>query len=500
MRRSRRRSTADHARAGTKPQARGVKSERRRVATSTGRREPAYRLVPVADDDSKAREAIQLARDAGLTLDEFQCDILEAGMGLSGGRWAADEVVVVLSRQNGKSLVLVIRGLWGAAVAGETVLYSAHQYKAAAECFLLAKQICETEAFQQFKPKVRAAHGAEGITFASGGRLLFIARSRVSGRGFSPDVVIADEAFELNDLALSALKPSLAAAKQPQIWFASSAPHETSTVLRRLCLKGRAGTAERMTYLEWSADAELAVGDVEGWKQANPALGGRIALGSVASELDSMTEEDFARERLSRWDPTATAGVFDLDQWAVAAVLAKETDAVVGRSIGLDVNPARTRACIAAAASLADDRILVEVLREDKGVDWIVAELVGLYREDSSVTIVIDQASQARTLIPDLKEAALTVVTTDVKGMTDASALFYDHVVESRLRHLDQPVLNAAIASAAQRKVGDAWAWARRAPGANVSPLVACSLALWGVKNPTSGDFFVFLNPIGHGR
>jgi hypothetical protein len=84
--------------------------------------------------------------------------------------------------------------------------------------------------------------------------------------------------------------------------------------------------------------------------------------------------------------------------------------------------------------------------------------------------------------------------------MTDASAAFFDAVVQYRLVHLNQPVLNAAVSNAAQRPVGDAWAWSRRAQGAYVTPLVAASLAIWGVRNPTAGDFFVFLNPIGYGR
>jgi hypothetical protein len=187
-----------------------------------GSQEPTYRLTP-ENDGSRGQEAIDLALAAGLELDGFQQDWLRDGMATSGTRWASDEVVGLVARQNGKSVVLVIRSLWGPTLGGEgLVLFSSHQYKSAGECFLLAKQICETPAFARFEPKVRAAHGAEGIEFNTGGRLLFIARSRVSGRGFSPDVVIADEAFELNDLQLSALKPALAAAKQPQAWYASS--------------------------------------------------------------------------------------------------------------------------------------------------------------------------------------------------------------------------------------------------------------------------------------
>jgi hypothetical protein len=41
-------------------------------------------------------------------------------------------------------------------------------------------------------------------------------------------------------------------------------------------------------------------------------------------------------------------------------------------------------------------------------------------------------------------------------------------------------VLDAAIAGAAKRPLGDSWAWARRGLSVDISPLVAVSLARWG--------------------
>jgi hypothetical protein len=182
----------------------------------------------------------------------------------------------------------------------------------------------------------------------------------------------------------------------------------------------------------------------------------------------------------------STNGLFEAGQWDALAV-AKPPTPTSARAIGLDVNPARTRSCVAAAADLGEGRVMVEILREDKGVDWVVAELVGLHREYPDSSVVVDQASQARTLIPDLKAAGVQVVTTDVKGMTDASAGFYDATIEGRLVHLNQPVLNAAVEAATQRQVGDAWAWARRAPKGDISALVSASLAMWGLRNPLAG-------------
>jgi hypothetical protein len=38
-----------------------------------------------------------------------------------------------------------------------------------------------------------------------------------------------------------------------------------------------------------------------------------------------------------------------------------------------------------------------------------------------------------------------------------------------------------ALAGAQKRPLGDAWAWARRGAGVDISPLVAATLAKWGL-------------------
>jgi hypothetical protein len=462
-----------------------------------GSRAPAYSLIP-KHRTSKGPAAVELMARAGLTLDPAQQDVLEAFLGRSKGRWSAPEGVLIQPRQNGKSEVGIAGALY-IATSGpkKLVIYSSHEVATNNEVFGRMRDIAESSAFEEFEPRIYTANGRESIRFNNGSRIRFLARSKHQGRGFSADLIVLDECFVLSDASWSSLKPSLSASRDGLVWLLSSAPHPDSVVLRRYALRGRTAEGEGLAYFEWCAPASAAPDSFEAWAASNPALG-RVSLDAVAKEFKGMNPEDFGRERLGIWDPTVSGGIFDLAQWAALAV--EDPPHPIGtRALAVDITPSRGRCCIAACADLGDDRILAEVVREDPGVDWAVAELVGITREDP-VAVIIDEASQARTLIPDLKAAGVSVVTTDVKAATAAAALFYDAVVEGRLVHLDQPVLNAAITAAAQRKIGDSWAWARRAPGANVSPLVACSLSLWGLKNPTSGDFWVFLNPVGHGR
>lgn len=88
---------------------------------------------------------------------------------------------------------------------------------------------------------------------------------------------------------------------------------------------------------------------------------------------------------------------------------------------------------------------------------------------------------QLRVVRPHLEKAGITVTRTGPGQMAAAAGGLHDAVLERRLAHMDQAVLNAAVEGAAQRTLGDAWAWSRRSSRSNVTALVAASLAPWAV-------------------
>jgi Phage Terminase len=446
----------------------------------TGRRRPAYRHAP-SRAGSAGPEAVALLEEIGIELDPWQSDVLRDAMGRDGaGNWVADEVVEVVPRQNGKTVVLLARALWDALLGDERlVVCSAHQFKTARESFLALKSWCETPALAAYEPVIRTGAGNESVEFPGRGRIQFIARSRTSGRGFSPDCAILDEAFELDDLALDAVKPSLAAAKAPQMWFASSAPHPTSSVLRRLCLRGRAGEGERLVYHEWCADADCQLDDPRAWAQANPALGRRLTVAYTRSELDALDSEGFARERLGRWNEDEALSIFPAGLWASLAD--PNSRASGDKAIAVDVSPDRRRSVIAAAGELRDGRILVEILAEREGVSWVVDEVAALEVAHHPGAVVVDGAGQAESLIAPLEKAGVRVTRTGPREMAAACGGLHDAVLEGRLVHMGDAALNGAVEGATQRTLGDAWAWSRRSSRANVSPLVGASLAHWAV-------------------
>lgn len=215
-------------------------------AVLLGSQVPRYQVVPPARS-SAGGDAVELAASAGLILDPWQRTVLEGALGeRDDGKWAASEVGLIVPRQNGKGGVLEARELAGLFLFEERLLiHSAHEFKTAAEAFRRLRDLVvnSDELLKQVAPHgIHTSHGEEGIELRTGQRIRFLARSTGSGRGFTGDLNVLDEAYNLTKATMSALVPTLSARPNPQLWYASSAPlpRVESDTLRRLCRRGRA--------------------------------------------------------------------------------------------------------------------------------------------------------------------------------------------------------------------------------------------------------------------
>lgn len=292
-----------------------------------GSQEPRVCSLPLFDDDTSGRRAVKLAAHAGLNLDPWQRLVLEMGLRRRGGKWAAFEVALIVARQNGKGSVLEALELAALFLYPDVrmILHSAHQFKTAAEAFLRVRALIEDNPdFDRKVARIRTAAGAEAIELKDGKRLRFVARSSGSGRGFTSDLVILDEAYELGDQQMAALLPTLSARPDPQVWYTSTAGGQNSTQLGQVRARGVAGADGSLAFMEWSADeASYDPADPADWALANPGLGIRISPDYVEREMAALGPDAFARERLSIGDyPLNGAGqwsVISEDAWSSCA-------------------------------------------------------------------------------------------------------------------------------------------------------------------------------------
>ena len=294
--------------------------------TLLGDQLPRIESVPPPALSLAGAEAVELAASVGLVLDPWQAHVLDRSLGERGdGKWSAFEVGLIVSRQNGKGTILEARELAGLFLFGEElILHSAHEFKTASDAFRrIAATVQDNRQFSRHVKRIRTANGSEMIELKSGQRLRFVARSAGSGRGFSADVVILDEAYELGDKEMEALLPTLSARPNPQVWYASTAGNPYSVQLGRVRERGLKGNDPSLAFFEWSAGEDDDAADPATWAKANPGLGIRITEEYVRREQASLSPEGFARERLSIGDyPSGDAGSWDViaeDAWGTAA-------------------------------------------------------------------------------------------------------------------------------------------------------------------------------------
>jgi len=442
---------------------------------------PRVRSVPQFQS-SRGEEACDLARAVGIVPDPWQEQVIHDALGeRENGRWTSFEVGAIVPRQNGKGTLLEIRELAGLFLFDEQlILHSAHEFKTAAEAFRRVLAPIENNDFlRKHVKKVRTSHGEEGVELKNGNRLRFVARSTGSGRGFSGDCVILDEAYNLPGTAMAALLPTMSARPNPQLWYTSSAPLDESETLIRLRDRGRAGTEQRLAYFEFSAPADADLDDQDAWAQANPALGIRISPDFVAMERSAMGEVEFARERLGISGDARRSYVIDPAMWATLAdVTSRALDPV---AFAFDVTPDSSSTAIASAGRRADGRLHVEVVDQHRGTGWAVDRLVELVGRWRPCAVMADPSSPAGALFATLAERGVEVVPVGARDMGKACGDFKNRVTEGQLAHLGQPALSAALDGARPRPVGDtAWAWHRRDSSVDISPLVAATLAVYG--------------------
>lgn len=457
-----------------------------------GRQTPRILSVPEYKTSS-GPDVSELCAQVGLFLDPWQQLCLEYGLAERGdGRWAAFEVGVGVARQNGKGELLMAREIGGLFLLDEQlILHTAHQFNTAAEAFIRIVTLIENCDMLRRRVKIiRKGAGQESIELIGGARLRFLARSAASGRGFTGDLVILDEAQILDEAPMRAILPTLSAVPNPQVWYTGTAGNPQSTQLAAVRRRGMAGGDPSLVYMEWSVDEEsYDPADVDDWAKANPALGIRITEDYVARERSALSAEGFAAERLGvgDWPSEGETGVIPLEVWRGCADPRgdRPVDPVC---FAIDVNVERSAAAVAVAGRRADGLVAVELADHRSGLEWLVARVVELDSTWHPVGVVVDVGGPAATFVRELEDAGVTVIPIKFSEVAQAAEGLYDAVIAGTLRHMADGRLDAAVAGAKAKTYGDAWAWARRTSAVDVSPLVAASFALWGYLENCDGE------------
>lgn len=478
-----------------------------------GKQEPRVKLVPPGElAFDEAEECIDLSTAYGMAPDEWQRGVIFAWLGThADGQWAAARCGLAVPRQNGKNGVLEMVELHKMVQMGRKILHTAHEVKTARKAFLRLASFFENEReypeLAEMVVSIRRTNGQEAIFLNNGASIEFIARSKGSGRGFTVDDLVCDEAQDLNDDALAALLPTISAAPSgnPQTIFTGTPPvyRADGAVWQRFRDEGVKGTDKRLAWLEWSVPDDLRDLDKDrdrekiielAW-ETNPALGIRLSIETVTDELAAMSIEVFLRERLGQWEDVVSGSRLISSQlWAFQgrdAEMVRELTADGTRSFAITFSLDGTRASVCGGVKHPDGvhAELVDAKHGDleggitKLAEWLAE------RKDTTAMFAISGRAWAAVLQKKLRalkvpERAIHVLSTP--EYFTACAMAYDDLLEGTLTHSavkSQEALDRSVAACDKKeRGGGAWGWEATVEGADETPIEAFSIVNWAAK------------------
>lgn len=451
-----------------------------------GSQEPSARVAPEYEASDGA-DALKILNAGGSHLDPWQVDILCDWMGrAASGRWSAPTCGGSVPRQNGKSLLTQARAEAGMLMLNEQVIYTAHLQKTATETFEEMRDFFETPALKPYVSEIKSAIGREQIILKSGARIKFLARTRNGGRGQHGDLLIIDEAQEIDENAQASFLPAISASLNPQTIYVGTPPTPESpgTVFRGIREKAMSGEAKNTAWFEFSVPEIGDVTDRSRWAATNPALGRRILESTVAGELDQMDKDTFARERLGWWSPVETHQVdlaIDGKKWE--ACKSEEMKPEGKTAFGVKFSADGSMVCLCGATIPKNGPARVSLIKYEPtahGTRWLAEWLNERYKSASCV--VIDGRNGTDLLIDRISDTWRmkdSVVRPGARDVIAAASQLVNDVGEGTVTwYAGQEVLEQSALTATKRPISGGWGFG----GADSAPIEAAALALWGAR------------------
>lgn len=452
-----------------------------------GTQEPSERIAPNYSQ-TDGPDAAKILKVGGLNLDPWQSDILDDWLAMTPGqKWVSKTCAGSVPRQNGKTALLEGRIQAGMLLYNEQVVYTAHLQKTSTETFEEMANFFDTPRIRKYLLTIKTALGREQIILKSGARVKFLARTRNGGRGQHGDLLIFDEAQELDDSTQASFIPAISASMNPQTIYMGTPPDENCTggVFRGIRDKALEGKTNSVSWFEFSVDEIGDLSDMQRWADTNPALGRRILLDTIKSEYEQMAPDTFARERLGWWSPI----VVHKEEYLISEKLWDSCKSSEVRpdgklAYGIKFSPDGAEVCLCGAVVPDEGPARVELIERkstSQSLTWLADWLNDRYKKASCV--VIDGKNGVDVLvekIADVWKAKGSVIRPSSRDVIASVSMLMDSLNDKSVTWYEkQLALRDSATTSTKRSIGrDGFGFG----GENATPIEAASLALWGAR------------------
>lgn len=459
-----------------------------------GNQKPRIRVEPKRVD-SDGSDAAALVEAYGYKFDPWQRDVLDAWLGRDDNdKFSATSCGLSVPRQNGKNADLEGRELYGIVVIGEQILHTAHRVDTARKSFFRLLKFFENPANKDLKDlvsSIRKTNGQEAIFLKNGGSVEFSSRVNGGARGSTYDVVIFDEAQWLTDEQMESIMSTMAAAPlgNRQLIYTGTPPDPGSpgTIFGRQRKNALNKTDKSLAWHEWSVEEIGDVSDRNRWYDTNPGLGIRLDEDFTETELNTLSQEGFARERLGWWSGEEGANAaLSKSKWLLGTVeTPPEPNDKDKIAYGVKFTPDGAHVALSVAVKTPDQKTLVETIFYKLivgGIQWLADWLIE--RKATCAIVVIDGKSNTSTLEQKLLAGGFSkkaIKITNHHEVAAAASMLNDAIEAEAIQHIQQPTLDESAVAAQKRLIGKDGEWGFGDGSSECAPIESVSFAYWGV-------------------
>jgi len=459
-------------------------------------------LIELADIAWKSPE-----NPEGLELDEWQRwllrHLLERYPGNHpnpdlAGRLRYRQAVVSLGRQNGKSLLAAILGLYGLLVhqrSGAQVLSLASSSDQARIIYSRVLFVIQNNPF--LSKRFKKATEQRGIVTADGtGRYDVKAAKESALQGIPISLCLFDELHLAKAGMWGAAVLGTSQRSDGMVLGITTAGDQNSETLIELYKSGKKAAAgdtelERFGFFLWEAPENAPVTDPDAIFAANPSVAaGRIPLEQVISDLKTLPEHEARRYRLNQFISGTAESWLAGDLFRKAAGSGVEDK--VGAVFALDRTLSWTHATIA-VANEKDGIQQTELVQTfvNPNENQLFNRMIELNDKYSPRAIVVDDR-MFPGLAHRMKQVGIPTWKLFASEVAAACSLTHALFSTDKVRHNNDPLLIVQNPNGVVKYLGDRWFIARKESYGEVDALMATIFATYVSERAQHAQIGVF--------
>jgi phage terminase large subunit-like protein len=427
----------------------------------------------------------------GLQLDEWQKWLLRAILErypddnpMYPGRLRYRQVVISVGRQNGKSLIAAMLGLYGLLLheIGPQCISLASSTDQANIVYNRVLYVINSNPF--LKKRFKRATETRGIVTADGGGRYDVKAAKESAlQGIPMSFCLFDELHLAKEGMWSAAINGTMTRQDGIVVGITTAGDQNSKTLIDLYRSGTlaangAEDLERFGFFLWTAPENAALDDEKAIMAANPSIAaGRIQIEQVISDLKTIPEHEARRYRLNQFI-AGTANSWlpgNLFRAAIGRGVTNTQNAV----FAVDITKNWGHATIAIANNqdgVQETELVMSLVNPTE--DQLFNELTALYARYSPRAIALDDR-QLTNLGKRLKTSGHTVWQLWAKEVSSMCSAVYAMFGNGLVRHANDPLLVAQMPNGVSKQVGESWFISRSESLGDIDALMATVMALY---------------------